>query len=216
MIDLASQQPFAQGGNRLCFIHPEKPNRCLKVLLPNRAAELKAKAPWYKRWRSSESFDDNARELQGYGQRALLHAKEDVWQHLARCYGEVKTNLGLAVETDLILLNGGIAPTLDAYLREKGLTVEIKKAIKDLESWLLKYQVLTKNILPHNLVIKESNGQKKLVIIDGLGSSAYIPLPSISRFFADKYIRRRIAKMHVRIQWEADGRKVEWEEAEKA
>ena len=32
MINLDNIKPFAKGGNRICFIHPQNPNRCLKVI----------------------------------------------------------------------------------------------------------------------------------------------------------------------------------------
>ena len=33
MINLDGLQPFAQGGNRRCFVHPNNSYRCLKVNL---------------------------------------------------------------------------------------------------------------------------------------------------------------------------------------
>ena len=32
MINLEGITPFAEGGNRKCFVHPDNPNRCLKVV----------------------------------------------------------------------------------------------------------------------------------------------------------------------------------------
>ena len=36
-IKLKGQKSFASGGNRLCFRHPESPERCLKVIRPDRS-----------------------------------------------------------------------------------------------------------------------------------------------------------------------------------
>ena len=62
MIDLDGLTPFAEGGNRKCFIHPDNSDRCLKVIHPGLLQKIRNNKPWYKRFRSLESFDDNLRE----------------------------------------------------------------------------------------------------------------------------------------------------------
>ena len=32
MINLTNAIPFAEGGNRKCFVHPEDKNKCVKVI----------------------------------------------------------------------------------------------------------------------------------------------------------------------------------------
>ena len=71
MIDLDGITPFAEGGNRKCFIHPDDPDRCLKVIHKGLLKKIKKNKPWYKKFRSLESFDDNLRERDGYNQKAL-------------------------------------------------------------------------------------------------------------------------------------------------
>lgn len=71
MIDLMKSEPFAEGGNRLCYIYPKKTYQCLKITktqVPNLQERSK---PWYKLWRCEKSFDDNNRDYQGYQQEAL-------------------------------------------------------------------------------------------------------------------------------------------------
>ena len=62
MIKLSESTPFSEGGNRKCFIHPDKPDRCLKVIHPGLLEEIIKNKPWYKKLRSKNSFDDNLRE----------------------------------------------------------------------------------------------------------------------------------------------------------
>ena len=62
MINLNGITPFAEGGNRMCYVHPDNPNRCLKVIHPGLLEKIKENKSWYKRFRSLESFDDNLRE----------------------------------------------------------------------------------------------------------------------------------------------------------
>ena len=211
MINLNNIEHFAQGGNRRCFIHPLKKDRCLKVSFKGQSEKVKKNAAWYKKLRSAESFDDNLREQSAYQQRSLKNNNPNKWKHLARWYGMVETSIGPASETELVLDNNqNIAITLEKYLFTFGMTDEIKKALDDFESWLRSSLVLTKNIIPHNIVVGYEDNLIVLKIIDGLGSSSFVPLPEISDFFAKRYIERRIQLMWSRINWDLSGRKGNW------
>ena len=210
MIKLDGILPFAEGGNRMCFVHPDNPHRCLKVIHPGILTKIKRGKPWYKQLRSSESFDDNLREQKAYNQKALKSDNPKIWNHLARWYGMVETNIGIASETELIRNNGKIAETLEEYLFRDGLTIEIKDSIKEFHIWLREHLVLTKNLIPHNLVLASQDEKLKIKIIDGLGSQAFFPLSSYSHIFAKKYVNRRIELMWSRINWDLSGRKGNW------
>tara|TARA_B100002052_G_scaffold214016_1_gene196001 strand:+ start:674 stop:1309 length:636 start_codon:yes stop_codon:yes gene_type:complete len=210
MINLNGQLPFAEGGNRMCFVHPDNHNRCLKITRPGILLKIKKAKPWYKQLRSTESFDDNLREQNAYNQKALKSNNSEIWNHLAKWYGMVETNIGIASETQLIRNNGEIAETLEEYLFRDGLTNEIKNAIEEFHIWLRKHLVLTKNLIPHNLVLASQKGRLTIKIIDGLGSQAFFPLPSYSNIFAKRYVNRRIELMWSRINWDLSGRKGNW------
>ena len=211
MINLDGVQSFAEGGNRKCYINPINTKRCLKVLHENLLENLHKNSAWYKRLGSSDSLDDNLRERNAYNQKAIRSPiNSSIWDHLAIWYGMVETNLGPASETELITNEGEIAETLETYLFREGLTPEIKSALKNFENWLRTHLVLTKNIIPHNIVIKKENGSLMLKIIDGLGSKSFIPLPKYSKFFARIYVERRIKLMWSRIHWDLSGRIGDW------
>ena len=210
MINLDGIKPFAEGGNRMCFVHPDNPDRCLKVVHPGLPSKIKNNKSWYKRFRSIESFDDNLREQKAYDQKALKKNDPYLWLHLARWYGMTETSIGIASETELIRNGDTIAETLEAYLFREGITEEIKAAIEDFEQWLKDHLVLTKNLIPHNLVLDYQSDKIVIKIIDGLGSQAFIPLPNYSDFFAKRYINRRIELMWSRIHWDLSGRKGNW------
>ena len=211
MINLDGVSSFAKGGNRRCYVSPINPRRCLKVLHENLLDKLKQNSAWYKRLGNNAGLDDNLRERDAYNQRAISSPiNSSVWNHLARWHGMVETNLGPASETELILNDGEIAETLETYLFREGLTSEIQEALKTFETWLRTHLVLTKNIIPHNVVIKKENSSLILVIIDGLGCKSFIPLPKYSRFFARIYVERRIKLMWSRIHWDLGGRIGDW------
>ena len=211
MINLDGIQSFAEGGNRKCYINPTNPKRCLKVIHENLLENLKKNSVWYKRLGNIEGLDDNLREEKAYKQKAISYPiNSSIWDHLAKWYGMVETSLGPASETELIINEGEIAETLEAYLFREGLTPEIKSALSNFENWLRAHLVLTKNIIPHNIVIKKDNGLLILKIIDGLGSKSFVPLPEYSKFFAKTYVERRIKLMWSRIHWDLSGRVGNW------
>ncbi|MCO1333364.1 PhoP regulatory network YrbL family protein [Microbulbifer sp. OS29] len=215
MIDLSQSEPFASGGNRFCYRHPEQPEICVKVMRPGRTAELLGRAPWYKTWRGQSYFDDNLRELEGYNQRVITTGRDGLWLHLPRWYGMQETSLGPAAVTDMILESDGHpAPTLRQYLNKYGLTPEIRTSLREFSEWLLEYEVLTKNLIAHNLVLQKQQGKVQVYLIDGLGCSTFLALPKISSYFAKRYIRRRIERMWLRVEWEISDKEIPWRKYE--
>ena len=210
MISLEEVKPFAEGGNRVCYIHPNNKSMCLKISKPEVVKKMRSNAPWYKKLRSERSFDDNYREESAYQQRAIKENPQKIWKHLAKWYEFVETSKGLASCTELITNNDKVALNLEEYLFSKGRTSEIDKALKEFEIFLKETKLLTKNIMPHNLAVKEDDYGLTLKIIDGLGSMSFIPLPEISNALANRYIKRRIELMYSRIEWDLSGRKGSW------
>ena len=210
MINLEEVTPFAEGGNRVCYMHPDDKGLCLKISKTEVIKTMRKKAPWYKKLRSEKSFDDNFREEKAYKQRAIRENPNKVWKHLARWHGFVDTSKGVASCTELITNNGKVAKNLEQYLFSNGKTPEIEQAIKEFEAYLLKTRLLTKNIIPHNLVVKDMETNLSLKIVDGLGCMSFISLPEKNNFFAERYIRRRIELMYSRIEWDLSGRKGSW------
>ena len=210
MIDLSNVTPFAEGGNRKCFVHPNNQDRCLKVVHPGLVEKIKKNKPWYKKLRSNDSFDDNLREQAAYNQKALRDENQDLWMHLAKWHGMKETNIGMASETELIRNGEEIAETLESYLFREGLTDEISEAIENFHIWLRAHLIFTKNLIPHNLVLYKNDNKLIIKIIDGLGSQAFLPLPNYSNYFAKRYIERRIELMWSRIHWDLSGRKGNW------
>ena len=210
MISLEEVKPFAEGGNRVCYIHPNNKSMCLKISKPEVVKKMRSNAPWYKKLRSEKSFDDNYREENAYQQRAINENPQMIGRHLAKWYEFVETSKGLASCTELITNNDKVALNLEEYLFSKGRTSEIDRALKEFEIFLKETKLLTKNIIPHNLAVKENDSELTLKIIDGLGCMSFIPLPEISNTFADRYIKRRIELMYSRIEWDLSGRKGSW------
>ena len=210
MINLEGVRPFAEGGNRVCYIHPDNKNLCLKISKQEVVKKMRSNAPWYKKLRSERSFDDNYREEIAYQQRAIKENPQKIWTHLAKWYEFVETSKGLASCTELITNNDKVALNLEEYLFSEGRTPEIEDALKEFELFLKETKLLTKNLIPHNLAVKENDYGLTLKIIDGLGCMSFIPLPEISNAFAKRYVNKRIQLMNSRIEWDLSGRTGDW------
>ena len=216
VIDLDGQTPFASGDNRLCFRHPNDPSRCIKVLREGRARNLQASSPFYKRVMREAYFDDNRREYRAYQQPAIVRPKTPYHGHIARCFGWVKTTQGEGLVTDFVANSTGMpAQTLETYVGSNGLDEPVRRAVNEFCEFLRESLVLTKNLMPHNLVLAEDGGHFRLVLIDGLGLSTVLPLAKHIGYFARRHVEKRIQWFNFRLQWEVSDRSVSWRDTEK-
>jgi hypothetical protein len=200
---LKTQKPFAQGGNRLCFVHPNHPDRCIKVRRPDFSlADRRRKKGFPKNLKPLSSFDDNREEFRvmtiferRYGDR--------IFQHVSRCYGFTDTDLGAGLVSELIRdANGSISETLKKYLWDNGLTEDCQKAISQLGHFWQREAVPSRDLLLHNIVVqKGADGQiMRLVVIDGLGNAGLIPFHWLPGAVQHHKAGRKVTNLHKRIR----------------
>lgn len=217
MIDLSHQTPFAAGYNRLCFVHPDDPGRCLKVIRPENIEARYTRQPMIKKLLGKQRINDNRQEIEAHARLPTPETSSAIWAHLPRFFGTTETSLGPANVSELITeADGSPAKTLEWFLTgSTALPADITAAIDRFCDWLAANAVMTRNLLPHNLVVAHRQGQPELFLVDGLGAPT-VParLASISAY-RNRYITRKIARFHQRIQWELDGRPGTWEQAQK-
>lgn len=200
IVVLSDKEPFASGGNRICFRHPTKSNHCLKVIRPDRTPAVR---------RSQKRFPANLRPLTTYDENLVeiavlnyLHTSypTKITRHLPRSFGLVETDLGTAHETDLICdENMLISQTLEQYIWANGLDSIAEQAIKRFkENWAVK-PPHTRDLIPHNFVIRIGQKEADLVLIDGFGRK-----PATNFRFkgtlAKLSVKRRIKDFDFRIQ----------------
>ena len=224
MIDLSGQTPFASGSNRHCFRHPDRPGRCLKLVRPeNIEARYRRQKP-VKKLLGKARLNDNRQEIQAHRQPALvelLRRGQDqlLWAHLPQFFGPVETAQGWANESELLTdSHGAPAETLEQYLQRRGFDSNARQLVEDLAGWLTQTGILTRNLLPHNLVIASRADQSdaRLFLVDGLGAPLLPRLLSTTPAWRLHYIRKRIRRLYTRIDWELGDRRQSWEQAQKA
>lgn len=179
-IQLAAIKPFSMGGNRLCFVHPNDPNCCLKVFQERgEPKERRRRKGWIGFIRPLSTYDEN---LQEYLALTSLHKQFNyyVTQHIPKTKGLLQTDLGRAHAMQLIRdADGKISQTLEQYIWEHGLDQVAKAAISEFAANWIKGAPLTRELLPHNLLIHHSSSSAKLMLVDGFGrrSKRRIALP---------------------------------------
>lgn len=212
ILQLKNLEPFARGGNRLCYVHPEDPGRCVKVRRPDFTLEdRRRKKGFPKNLRPLSTFDDNLEESKVM---ALLerHYGLVVFNHISRCYGFADTDMGRGLVSELIRDDDGrISQTLKKYIWDNGLTTEINAKITELTDFWTKQRVPSRDLLLHNVVVQKDkvNQIRRLVVIDGLGSAGLLPLHVLPVFLQQKKISSKISNMRERIEVLLDQRGAE-------
>ena len=175
IIELDPHALVGKGLHRECFVHPGDPTRCIKIVV-------------------SGSGNENHREQAYY---AELASKGVSWEMLPKFYGLVETNLGEVAVFDLIRdYVGGISLTLRHYLSSAQLTAihqaALKEALQALRNYLLTHRIITMTLKPKNILFQMSSAETgKLVIVDNIGNSDFIPLVKFSRRLARWKILRK-------------------------
>ena len=206
MLTLSSQQPFATGGRRVCYVHPDDPHRCVKVLRQDRSTKHRLSGnSWVPaRWR--RAYDNNADEQRTLEALQRRLGCEVTSRHLPVCYGICETDLGPGLELDLIRdcddgEVGPIARDLRHYRQSAVSADRFRPAFDTFGAWLLKHRVLTRMLHDHNLVAqKQADGGWRLVLIDGIGDRAWIPVRRWVKSAARRSVQQRLVTGWARIE----------------
>lgn len=175
LIQLTEKDYISKGLHRKCYHHPDDPNKCIKVNYNDGAEE------------------ETNREIAYY--KHLIKRKIS-WDVLAKYYGPVTTNFGQGHVFELIRdYDGKIATPLEKYLFHEQLTQqyysELVVSLKALKTALLKDRIITMTIKSKNILFQHLSSEKnRLIIIDNIGNSTFIPIANYVGFFAKAKIER--------------------------
>lgn len=201
-IDLTTASPFAKGGKRECFEHPHYPDRCIKVWLPGKEPwKLRQNQSGLRGYRKSErAFDENQNDLR------TLMCIEQKYTELAhevvpKCFGMVETSRGPGLVVEMLRDHDGkISLALSDLLWEHGKR-PLEKAIKNFCDMWRRLGIPSRALQVYNVVAQEVEpGEFKLRLIDGFGSTSFIPLHLLS----SRYARRRSESKARKFQREVD------------
>ncbi|MBD2859377.1 hypothetical protein IB286_10210 [Spongiibacter sp. KMU-158] len=204
---LQSEQAFSSGGNRLCYVLPGQPERCVKVLKRERAPEIRrAEKSFPKNLRALSTFDENWQEWKEF-QLMQKRFPDAIFAHISRVYGFVETDLGSGLCSELIRNHdGSVAMSLQLYLWENGYTESCRAAVKTLADHWLKYGIPSRDLLVHNIVAQclnpaVPNEVSRLVVIDGLGGTGLAAIPFLPLCAKRYFASRKVENLHQRIDY---------------
>ena len=191
------ENAFARGGNRLCFVDPRNPDRCIKVPRKDKTPLLKrASKGLFAKLKPLSAFDDNHEEYQVF-QRIEKHIGQQAFTLLPHCYGYVETEYGPGLCLELIRDDDGrVSISLKQYIWQNGYTDEMKAVIRRFEKRWAELGVPSRNLLHHNIVVQQRKNQvERLVVIDGLGWPDFIPLAYYFRPLARRKAKRKVKRL---------------------
>ena len=174
-ITLSEKDYISRGLHRKCYHHPEDANKCIKVNYNDGAEE------------------ETNREIAYYKHLIKRNVSFDA---LAKYYGPVSTNYGNGHIFELIRdYNGETAIPLEKYFANNSLTEkyfdQLVTGLKELKSALLKDRIITMTIKSKNILFQHlSETKSRLIIIDNIGNSTFIPIANYIPYFAKSKIER--------------------------
>lgn len=157
-IELNDSYLIGSETNRACYTHPNESDKCIKITI------------------SGDDKETN-REMKQY---CYLQKKDISWDSLAKFYGTVETNLGRGEVVELIKdYDENVSKSLDDYFRKITSHQDIKKFLDllfELKNYLYREKIYVKDLNAVNVVYQKFDEKNaRLVIIDGLAQSNYIP-----------------------------------------
>ena len=187
MLSLSKLKPFEKGTKRSCYVHPDDPNLCVKVI-------------------SGQSYDrkklvEQRLEIEDFA--LLKHRDEAVlFERFPKNAGVVSTDLGQGIINQLLRdFDGQISRNFGELIIKEGLNLELKQDIMKLKQWLRTHRCLTRDTGPHNMVaVRLADDEWKLVIIEGMINHKFSWLTKTFRWFANYMIERELRKFDRRVE----------------
>ncbi len=198
MIDYTTWRVIGQGTERTCYQNPTDRTRCVKIIRKAR-------------------FKQTLREISYF---SYLKRKGVPFDHLPRFYRKIEGEGFIGIEQELIQdfdqsigrktetenANRSVSsPTIHQYLsipRSPGQIREFLEALDELKSYLLRYNILALGIDHNNIVVQNTGNGIRMVLIDGVYDTEWIPISKYLRFFGSRKILRRwnrfISNLHDR------------------
>lgn len=153
---------IASGAHRLCFIHPEDPQKCIKVIYST----------------SETAQKEIKRELSYY---RFLNSYLTDWSGITKYYGTVETNLGTGYVYDRIVdFDGKSSQTISERYKIEELKdnwKELDEIISKLKKYMWDNRIITTALRPHNVLCHRISEKEIVpVICDSMGVTTRIPV----------------------------------------
>ncbi len=175
MLELSEQSLIGRGLHRECYQHPQRHDRCIKVIVHG-------------------DSDENSREARYL---SFLERRGSSLAQLTRFHGVVTTSRGEGAVFDLVRdHDGSIAKSLAHYLGDHAFCQNnvdnLRAALADLYRYLLVNGIITMTIKAKNILYRRQDASPgRLVIVDNIGNADFIPIANYVAALARAKIRRK-------------------------
>ncbi len=178
MLSLAGLEPFARGGARHCYVHPDDPGLCVKVPASD----------------DERCHAEQRSDIEDYTW-IRKRGRGELFDRIPEIEAVVETDRGLGVVMRLYRdVDGSISRPLDKLVAERGLA-DFVPAIDDWKRWVRQQRLFTRDTGPHNLLAVHLGGDRwKLVIIEDWLNRRHRWLaalhPALLRLLIDRELRK--------------------------
>lgn len=172
MLNLENYEPIGAGVERDCYLHPNYPDRVIKVSLRKKGQQTRREIKYFKK---------------------LVRKNLDHSNHLPNYYGTVATNYGRGAVFELIRdYDGKTSKSLHDYSKEYSIKAFCKQ-LADLKSYFFDHRIIFNyDLNSTNLLVRyTSKNEFHLVLIDGLGDVVAIPILNLSPVHVKNKMQRR-------------------------
>lgn len=148
---ILNSEPIGQGRERSCYVHPDDPNKLIKVSNDGTNVQTRREIDFYIR---------------------LSKRKEIAYTHLPNLYGQVNTSLGEGIVVDLIRdSDGSVLRSMRWYLNHHTPIQTFEPYLDELKNYLLDNLIIfNHDLVLGNLLFQRLSAELSiLVIIDGIG-----------------------------------------------
>lgn len=179
MIKLTEDLFIAKGTERACYRHPTDSSRCIKV---------------------SHSGINKQQQQEIAYLNFLLKKNKFPCDFLPNFFGSIETNQGEGLVFERIYNEDGSAiESLRIFIKNHGYSEQLTKALAQLKFSLLKHNIIVRDLNINNVLVKKIGTDLKLIMIDGIGNSDFIPLANYIDWYAQKKIQRRWARFENKL-----------------
>ncbi len=181
-----STQALGTGKERICYRHPQEPERVIKLQRGDINKQSRREIDFYRRMR----------------QRGMTN-----FYHIPRYYGKIDTNLGRGMVFDLVSdFDGRISQSLWDYFQQGIPLAEFYPYLEELKQYMLdNLVVFSADMGRFNVLFQRlSESSARLVVIDGLGNHTAMNWLDIVPGLARRKINRRWQRFITRLQRYSD------------
>ena len=200
LLKLEGLTPLAKGNVRLVFAYPGRPEMVVKVMRPDPPLGRNLRVgKWLQGLRRYDPYLVFLREIREFV--CGCTASGAPLDFVQKVRGLVETDMGLGLVTDAALdKEGNLAPTIARLIAEGKYIGQVEEAFEEFVVKLLASDLVLSDLHERNLVYAVGrDGKESFQLIDGLGSSSFVPFKNWSLSINRRSKEKRVARLRKRM-----------------